>query len=158
MTQILQMISSEYKISPSIKSCNEKTAQNDRNWYIVEKHIASNLSKISMPNFESTYWRLKWRLCQNFRFLFLYFPKSKPSKSVTVEPVHRSKWFKGFRANWLLIVTSFASLSRTIQKDVNLLYNDICCSVGWALFQLLAFRVFVFAKLFDHTKALNEFS
>jgi len=37
----------EFKILISIKSCDEKTAQNYQNCYVAEKHIVSKLSKIS---------------------------------------------------------------------------------------------------------------
>ena len=35
-------------------SYDEKTAENYRNSYVTEKRIVSKLSKISIPNFEST--------------------------------------------------------------------------------------------------------
>ena len=40
----------------------------ETNSYVAEKRIVSKLSKISIPNCDSTYWRLEWRL----RLYFLY--------------------------------------------------------------------------------------
>ena len=50
---------SEYKISIVVESYDEKTAENYQNCYIAEKRIVSKLSKISIPYFDSTYWRLE---------------------------------------------------------------------------------------------------
>ena len=44
------MKSSELKISISVESYDEKTAENYRDCYVAEKRIVSKLSKISMPN------------------------------------------------------------------------------------------------------------
>ena len=45
---------SEFKISISIESYDEKTAGNYRNSYVAEKRIVSKLSEISIPNIDST--------------------------------------------------------------------------------------------------------
>ena len=44
---------SDLKISISVESYDEKTVENFRNCYIVEKRITSKLSKISIPNFNN---------------------------------------------------------------------------------------------------------
>ena len=44
----------EYEISLSVDSYDENTADDCRNFYIVKKRIVSNLSHISIPNFDST--------------------------------------------------------------------------------------------------------
>ena len=49
---------SELKISISVESYDEITAENDRNCYVAEKPIVFKLSKISIPNFNSTNYRL----------------------------------------------------------------------------------------------------
>ena len=68
---------SEFKIFISVESYNEKKyAKNYRNYYVVEKRIVSKLSKISIPNFDSTNSKLEWRMRQNFRLLsFIFFEK-----------------------------------------------------------------------------------
>ena len=38
--------------------------------HVTEKPIVFKLSKISIPNFDSTNWRFKWRLRQNFTSLY----------------------------------------------------------------------------------------
>ena len=55
---------SEFKISISVESYDEKTAENYQNSY-AEKQIVSKLSKISISKFN----RLEWSLCQNFMSL-----------------------------------------------------------------------------------------
>ena len=45
---------SESKVSLSVESYHEKTAENDQYCYVAEKCIVFNLSKISIPNFYST--------------------------------------------------------------------------------------------------------
>ena len=50
---------SEFKISISVESYDEKTAENDRNCYVAEKRIISKVSKISIPNFDSINWTLE---------------------------------------------------------------------------------------------------
>ena len=44
---------SELKISTLVESYDEKTAENYRKFYVVEKRIVSKLSKISIPKFDS---------------------------------------------------------------------------------------------------------
>ena len=39
---------SEFKISISVESYDEKNAENYRNYYVAEKHIVSKLSEISI--------------------------------------------------------------------------------------------------------------
>ena len=48
------MKSEELKISILIESYDEKTAENYRNCLRCQKGIDSKLSKISIPNFDST--------------------------------------------------------------------------------------------------------
>ena len=45
---------SEFKMSISVESYDEKTTENDRNCYVAEKRIVSKISKISIPNFDIT--------------------------------------------------------------------------------------------------------
>ena len=77
---------SDFKISISVESYEEKTAENYRNCYLPEKRRVSKLTKISIPNINSTNWRLESRLCQNFTSYLLYFPINKTSKNITVGP------------------------------------------------------------------------
>ena len=51
---ILSLISSVFKISISVESYDEKTVENYRNGYVAEKDIISELSNISISNFNST--------------------------------------------------------------------------------------------------------
>ena len=48
------MQQSELNISISAESYDEKTAENYRNCYVVEKNIVFKLSRISIPNFDTT--------------------------------------------------------------------------------------------------------
>ena len=50
------MNTSEFKISISVESYDEKTVENYRNLYVAEreKPIVFKLSNISIPNFNST--------------------------------------------------------------------------------------------------------
>ena len=73
---------SELDILISVESYDEKTNGNYRDCYVVEKCIFSKLSKISIPNFNSTNWRLE--LTWIWRLYLLYFPRNRPSKSVTI--------------------------------------------------------------------------
>ena len=57
------------KISISVKSYDEKTAENYWNCYVAKKRIVSKLSKLSFQHFDSTNWKLEWRLCTNFMSL-----------------------------------------------------------------------------------------
>ena len=61
---------SEFKTSISVESYNEKTTENYRNGYVVEKRIVSKLSEISIPNFNSTNWRLECIFFQYFTSLY----------------------------------------------------------------------------------------
>ena len=78
---------SELKIYISIKSYDENTAENDRNCYVAEKRIVSKLSNILIPHIED----LNEECVKISRPYLLYFSLYKPSKSVTVGPVHRFK-------------------------------------------------------------------
>ena len=57
---------SELKISISVESYDEKTAENDRNCYVAEKRIVSKLSKISMPNFDSSKFKTRIKIVSKF--------------------------------------------------------------------------------------------
>ena len=50
--------------------CRKLWWKNWWNYYVAEKRIVSKLSKISNPNFNNTDWRLEWKLCQDFTFLY----------------------------------------------------------------------------------------
>ena len=63
------MKQSESKIYLSVESYDEKVAENYWNCYVAEKFIVSKLLKKLFLNFESTNWRLEWRLCQHFTSL-----------------------------------------------------------------------------------------
>ena len=77
---------SEFKISISVESYDEKTAENYRNCYVAEKHIAYKLSKISIPNLKRLIEDLTEDCVKIQLPYLLYFPSNKPSKSVTVVP------------------------------------------------------------------------
>ena len=69
MNEIFLMKPSKSKISHSVKSYDEKTSKNCRNFYDTEKRIISKLSKISIRNFNSTILRLDLTLYQNLSSL-----------------------------------------------------------------------------------------
>ena len=73
----------KFKISISVEIYDEKTAENDQNYYVAEKRIVFKLSKISVSNFDST----------NSRPFLLYFLRKKFYKERygRVGPVHRFK-------------------------------------------------------------------
>ena len=48
-----------------------KTAENCRNDFVCEIHINTKLSKLLIPKFDNTIWRLESRSCRNFKFLSL---------------------------------------------------------------------------------------
>ena len=54
LNHIFPMKPSEFKISISDETYDEKTAENDHNGYVVEKRIVSKLSSISIQYFDST--------------------------------------------------------------------------------------------------------
>ena len=60
------MKSSEIKISISVESYDEKVAENHQNCYVSEKNIVSKLSKISIPNFNTTNLKLKMKIVLKF--------------------------------------------------------------------------------------------
>ena len=45
---------SEFKISISVESYDEKTAKNDRDCYVAVKRSFQAINKISIPNFHGT--------------------------------------------------------------------------------------------------------
>ena len=51
---ILSMKLSGFKISLSVESYDEKTAENYRNYYVAKQRMVSKLSIISISNFDST--------------------------------------------------------------------------------------------------------
>ena len=87
---------SELNISFPVKSYDEETAEKYRISYIAEKPIIFQLSKILVPNFDSTNWKLNKDSVKISGPYLLYFLRNKPSKSVAVRPVHRSKRFSQF--------------------------------------------------------------
>ena len=91
LNQTFPMKPSEFKISILVESYDEKTAENYRNRYVAEKRIVSKLSKISIPNFNSTNWRLKYKFCYNFTFLSIELFEKKAMRHGLVGPVHRFK-------------------------------------------------------------------
>ena len=76
---------SKSKIFLSVESCDEKTAENYQNCYVTDNRIVSNLTKISIPNFDSTNWKLKIVPKLYLSHYLLYFPWNKPTKNVMVE-------------------------------------------------------------------------
>ena len=77
---------SQFKISISVESYHEKTDENYQNSYIVEKGLFPNyqryLSQIVIVQIEDS----NEDCVKIQRPYLLYFPRYKPSKSVTVEP------------------------------------------------------------------------
>ena len=71
--QIFSMKPSELKIFISVENFDDKTAEYYRNCYVAKNRIVSKLLKISIPNTNSTNWRLDWSLCQNLTSLSLMF-------------------------------------------------------------------------------------
>ena len=69
LNQTFPMKPSEFKIFISVESYDEKTSENYRNCYVVEKRFITKLWKISIQNSHSVSWRLEWRLCWNFTSL-----------------------------------------------------------------------------------------
>ena len=59
LSYIFPMQKSEFKISISVGSYDEKTALSNRNCWLMEKPIVFKLSKISITNFNSTNLRLE---------------------------------------------------------------------------------------------------
>ena len=58
LNEIFPIRPSELKIFLSVKSYDKKTAEKYRNFYDAEKLITCKISKISIPNFNSTFLRL----------------------------------------------------------------------------------------------------
>ena len=84
LNYMFPMKPSEFRISISIESYDEKTAENCRNCYVFEKRIVCKLPKISATNFNSTNWRIEWRLCEYFTSLSLILSKKWASKNIMV--------------------------------------------------------------------------
>ena len=59
LSSIFPIQSQEFKISISVKTHDEKTAENYRKGYVAEKRIVSKLWKISILDFNSKNWRHK---------------------------------------------------------------------------------------------------
>ena len=76
---------SEFKISIRVGSYDTKIAENVGNCYDTEKHIVSKLSKLSIPNFNSTNGKFYKDCVKISRPYLLYFLRIKLSKSVKVE-------------------------------------------------------------------------
>ena len=55
---------SEFEICLSVESYDKKTAQNCLNFYDAGKRLISELSNISMPNFDRTILRLDSKLSE----------------------------------------------------------------------------------------------
>ena len=89
------MKSSEFKISMLVESYDEKTAENDRNYYVAERLIISKLSKILIPYFDGTNSRLELRLSHHFKSLsFIFSDKLTVTERYgLVGPFHRFKRF-----------------------------------------------------------------
>ena len=62
---------SEFEISFSVKSYNEKTAENCQIFSDAEKLMVTKLSKISIGYIERTISRFGSRLCQNVTSLYV---------------------------------------------------------------------------------------
>ena len=88
---------SEFKISISVESYEEKTAENYQNCNVVEKLIVSQLFKTSIPNFDSTHWSLEWILCQVLILYLFYFLRIKLSKTVKLRSGRAGS---SFQMNW----------------------------------------------------------
>ena len=58
-TEVFPMKPSEFKISLSVETYDKKTTGSCLNFYDVEKRIISELSKISIPNFDSSILKLR---------------------------------------------------------------------------------------------------
>ena len=54
LNKILLLKPSEFKISISVESYDEKTTENDRYCYVAKKRIVFKLAKTSIPNFYIT--------------------------------------------------------------------------------------------------------
>ena len=59
MTQIFSMKPSEFEISLSVETYDENTAESFQNFYDAEKRIVSTLSELSIPNLNSTVFKLE---------------------------------------------------------------------------------------------------
>ena len=92
---IFPMKLSEFKISFSIESYDEKTAENYRNCYVVEKRIVSKHQRYRFKILTSQIEELNENCVKISRPYILYFPTNKPSYSVTVgSSVNFSLFFK----------------------------------------------------------------
>ena len=83
---------SEFIFSISVKSYDEKIAENYRNCDVAEKRIVYQLSNILILNVNSTNFEdLNGYLVKISRLYLICFPRNKPSNSVAVRSVHRFK-------------------------------------------------------------------
>ena len=87
---------SEFKIFISVEIYDETTAVNYQNCYVAEERIVSKLSKISIPNFNSTNWKHEWRLCQHFWSLLVHRIWCCGVEQVAYKGfiVYHGKWYK----------------------------------------------------------------
>ena len=96
-SEIFLMIPSEFKISISVKSSEEKIAENYRNCYVVEKLIVSKLLKILIPYFDKQKLKTLLKMVSKFYVpIFHSFQKINfqiAIQSGRVWPVHRFKLF-----------------------------------------------------------------
>ena len=77
------MQQSEFRISISVESYDEKTAENYRNFYVAEKPIVFKISKISITTIPQIKDLDEDCVKMSGPYL-IYFLRNKPSKSVTV--------------------------------------------------------------------------
>ena len=75
---------SEFDIFLSVESYDETTAENCRNCYATEKRIVSKLLRYRFQIFKAQIEVMNKNCVQNLRSYHLYFPRNKPSKSVTI--------------------------------------------------------------------------
>ena len=64
------------------------------NYYVAEKRIVFELSKISNPNFDRTNLRLECRLCQNFKVLSFIVSEKYDVKERDGRPGCVGSWWK----------------------------------------------------------------
>ena len=70
---------SEFKISKSVESYDEKNAKNYQNYYVADKRSVLKLSKITIQIEDLNKDGVKFSSSYH-----IYFPRNKPSKNVTV--------------------------------------------------------------------------
>ena len=99
---------SEFNISISVKSYDEKTIENYRNYYVDEKRMVLILSKTSIKKKD-----LNEDCIQISLLCLVYFPGNKPSKSVTV---HRFKRFSSLK----IVINMYFNFFRLLVKVLEL--------------------------------------